>query len=695
MHRILLINDMYMGNGEAGNSITTNAGLIPPVGLSEVPEQQQQPGADTEQDKMFDFSQARIHLMRIVDDWNTEVEDTEVRRKTRDVELDVEGLRQKGDLDEDETIVPVRTIDTNIQREIPAYVNYLTNSRRLCTFRCLSTPGKDGQNIEKEFTEGMTYTAWNVPHFKEVDGAETHGWASVEVVFDSSKPLNVGLEYIAHDKLFFPRTVENFQDAPRVIRAYDVTILKLKEWVRTFGFDEEQVDLLIQTRQDNIKENETVRIYKCYFKKEGVVYVSWFSLTEGVSNWLKKPIKHFIGIRTKQQVPTQVPQPDLPVSTEQGIAMIPQPPKTVMQEQWVDEDVKQYPIFKLDYKESEKPKEVDHKGRVFYDEPKQEAQTAIQSGFINGLTRASNVYASPSQEDGSGSSLKELEDVKLSGGRILSRPMTFWSPPYPDALIIRTLQYMDTANSEETNQVNFASMNREDSRKTAKEISAAQQQQQILNSVQLAMYSTHIREVYSFCWLIVQSQALQGNIRFLLIPNPQYVQALQQMQQTGVPPEQMLPQLTRIPKFINDDDTISETWEVRAAGDIDVVQRQEKIQMMMQMWPLVQGTPLAAQFLADLIKIMFPDVGDRYAQVIMQQDMVNNMKGLLGGLAHIVDAVIQQHPEVMNSINPQEKQQLMSMLQQAGSLSGTPPPNKVGGGQQQMKQANVQSINPS
>src|SRR6266576_3498506 len=140
------MNPEFIGNPETQSPGTINTS----AGLQELPstltgKQEPPPGSDKEQDKMFNWSEAYVHLKRMIDDWNTEVEDTEVRRKTRKVELDVEGLRQKGDLDEDETIVPVRTIDINIQRELPAYVNYLKNSRRICTFFCLDDPGADPQ----------------------------------------------------------------------------------------------------------------------------------------------------------------------------------------------------------------------------------------------------------------------------------------------------------------------------------------------------------------------------------------------------------------------------------------------------------------------------------------------------------------------------------------------------------------------
>ena len=656
------------------------------------------PALDNEQDKMFDFSTARIHLQRMVEDWQVEIEDTDVRRKTRDVDIDVEGLRQKNEIDEDETIIPVRVIDVNITREQPPYINYLKNSRRICTFRSLSNPNQDSQNIEQAFTQGMTYTGWETPHFKCLDGAQTHGWAAIEVVYDPSKPLNVGLEYVAHDRLFWPRSVESIKDAPRVVRMYKVTTTRMREWVRTFGFNGEQVDIIAAKKKETQKEGETSDIYKLFFKKEGIVYVAWFCLTDGVQDWLKAPDKLFLGISHKQQ--------------PQNITQMPGMPQQPQQPQWVPSDVKEYPVFVLPYRESEKPKVVDHKGRVFYDENKQEAQTAVLSAFVNGLTRASNVYSSPAEEDGTGVKLKELEDVKLTGGRIMSKPMTFWSPPYPDPMILNYLRYSDDANSEETNQVNFAALNREDSRKTAKEIGAAQQQQSLLNSVQLTLFSTFIREIYSFCWLIVQSDALQGLIVFLQHQVPDQ-QAMQQMQKgimdehqdtlnklmmmhgTNLHPQvqlqmqntvmQQLQQLQQNPplKWENNFDVIGQVYELRAAGDVDVIQRQEKIQQMKQDWPVISQTPLAMRFLSDLIKLEYPDVGEQYAMILGQTDMLMQAKQEAAGLATIIVGILKQHPEIMKTISPQENQQLQQLIAQAMAGAGKTPQEveqKIGGG---------------
>lgn len=583
-----------------------------------------------EHDRLMDYKEAKIILKRTIDDWKYNLAKAVTNRKKRDVEVNVEQLRQSAKLDEDETLIPIRVIDTNIQREQPAYINYLKNSRRLCTFRSLDTPDLDTQNLELAFTQGMTYLNWETPHYKCLDGASTHGWDSVEVVYDENYPLNVGIEHIGFDMLFFPLSNKDLQQCPCVIRAYDITIPQLKSWVTKFGFVSEQVNTVIDKTKDTSKANETIRIYKRYCKWEGSVYVSWFELESSTSDWLKAPMPLSLDIidpQTKQQKP-----------------------------------ITQYPIYFLPYRETEKPRLIDHKGRVFLDENKQEAQTAILSGFVNKLTRSANIYAAKNSEDGTGSSLKQLANLKLVGGRILSAPVEFFSPPAPEPLTLTALEYFDEANSQETNQVNFAAMNRTDSRKTATEISASQQQQSLLNSVQLTLFSTFIRGVYSFAWQIVQSQAIQGKIKFLMIQQQKPVMNPMNAQQPLPDPQNPGQPLTQT-IWVNDIQTISQTFDIRAAGDVDVIQRQEKIQQMKQDWPVISQTPLANAFLAEMIRLEYPDTGDKWAAVLMQQSI--NQTNLIQSLAQMLGGVLKDNPQIAQKLPPQELQTITQVINEA------------------------------
>ncbi len=595
------------------------------------------PQNENEQDKMLVFRDARVHLERIIQDWREEVEDTEVRRKTRKVEIDIEALRQKQEVDEDETFIPVRLIDNNIIREQPPYINYLKNSRRLAVFECLSNPEFDVDLIEQAFTKVSTYTSWETPYFKCLDGSQAHGWDAIEVVFDSNKPGNFALEHIGHDKLFFPRSSIDIQQSPRIIRCYDVTILQLQDWVINYSFDSEQVENIRKTRRETQKENETVRLYKLFFKKDKVVFVAWFTITDGVTDWLKQPTELYIG-----------------VDEQTGNGFVPKP-------------ITQYPIFILPYREMEEAQITAHKGRVFLDEAKQEAQTALWSSFVNGMNRASNLYASPAQEDGSGASLKELEDVILRGGRVMSKPINFWSPPYPDPVVLRTLQFADVSNDNESGNVNFAAINREDSRKTAKEIGAAQNQQSLLNSVQLTLFSTFIRQIVNFTWLIVQSQALQNKIAFLQVKTQQpKINPI-----IGIPivnPQTGQPEVEEV--WVNDTKSISLLFSLRAAGDVDVIQKQELEAKMQQDWPVIASTPLASVFMTDYVKLRYPDKGDRYALALQNTDQMNALKGMVGRLSTILEGAIKQHPEMLDTISPQEKSQVAQLLQESKQVTG-------------------------
>lgn len=602
---------------------------------------QEPPKQEDEQDKFFDFQGSKQYLQLLVNNWMSEVEDTDVRRKERKLQIETEDLRQRGELDEDETIVPKRVIDTNIQRELPPYLNYIKNSRRITIFTCDDEPSLNCDMLEQEMTRVASYEAWEAPHYKCVDGSAAHGWDFVEVVFDEGKPGHFALEHIGHDRLFFPKTTQDIQKCPRIIRAFDVTLLQLQDYIKRFGFDANQVNLIRDADKNGQKEAETKRIFKLLFKKEGIVYVGWFSLEHGVTDWLSKPIQLYMGIDT----PPSETQPD-----------------------WTPAPVRYYPIFLLPYKLNEEAKIVDYKGRCFYDGPTQEAQTAMWSAYVNGMTRASQLYGSPAQEDGSGSSLKELEDLKLKGGRLLSKPVQFWNPPYPDASVLKTLQFADTQNASENNQVNFAAINREDSRKTAKEISASQEQQQLLNSVQLTLFSTYIRQIYSFAWLIVQSQALQNKINFLRIqipkPNPINPQVGPVMDpQTGQP----------IMIWVNDTKTLSHIFTVRAAGDVDVIQSTEIAQKMQQDWPIISQTILKDSFLIDYIKLRYPEKADRYAQQLQGQGQMDQLKGLVGSLTTMLDGLAKDSPDVINKLPAQQRADMASVMQQGHQVAGSDP----------------------
>lgn len=586
-----------------------------------IEEQAFSPEEQEEYDGLFLFEKARKNLKEIVDSWSEEINSTEARRNERNVDIDVKYLRDSGQINPDETFIPDRTIDTNIRREQPAYVNFLTQSRRLVIFKNDNIPPDKTQQLESAFTSGMTYEGWINPFLKEIDGSQAHGWAAVEVVYDETKPLHVSVESIEHDKLFFNLDTADLNQT-ELIRLYKVTPMQLKRWIYRYGFNADIIERALQINKQE-KKRERTNVYKVFFKWEDVVYIAWFSLESGADDWLKPPQALRLGIYEQQQIK----------DTATGLN----------QPNWVETPIRQYPIFILPYRESEQDVIKEYKGRCYLDGPKQEAKTAILTGYVNRLMRSSNIYGSVVNDDGGGAAVKQL-DIDLTPGTIFDKAINFFSIDPPDPSGLKALQYLDISNTEETGNISAAVSNRQDSRKTAKELELAEKSEIMFKSVPLVIFSNHIREVYSYVWPIVQSQALRNQISLLMI---------QQTNNIG------------IDEFVNDIKTISAKYDIRAAGDEDVIKRGERVQSMMQDWPVIQNTGAKFEFLADLIRLKYPEKGERYSQLVLQGDQ---MKQMIGAMAAMIQKLIK--PEDLATLSPEEKQQLLTMQQMAQQITG-------------------------
>lgn len=601
------------------------------------------PGAaDVKKNKLFTFEQIKSRLDILTK--SEKKSQAEQNRKLRVFDIEPEALRASGDIQKDETMVAIRTINTNIEREQPPFINFLRNSRRIVTFSAKEGKDKlDTQQIEEEFTRGMTYSGWEIPIYQELDGSQTHGYDAVEVIFDESKPFHVAIDHIGYDQLHLPEGSVDIQSHECLMREYSYTPSELESFILDFDFDETQVKKVLEPSDTPQKRDTPLSIFKVFIKWEKQIYVAWANF-KYASDWLKAPQLHYVGWDEQvevmveqpplvQQIQTGVDQLGLPIVSE---VSVPQPPMPTLQ--WQHKALTMFPIFLLKYKLTEQ-KQIDQaRGRAYLDAPKQEALTALWSSFVNGANRAATVFASPENQSGSGGLPKQL-DVAISSGMVWSEPLQFWSPPYPDESLIRAAQNLETQNSQEIGQVNFAVQNRKGSRTTAKEISSAEQQNSLLNSVQLTLFSTHIREIYSFVWPIVQSRALQNLFPFL-----QYIPA----DESGT-------------LFVNDEAKIKQQYDLRAAGDVDVIQRAEKLGTYKEFWPIVQQTSVGVLFLQDMLRIAFPDVGDKYATALenAQQD-----KQLIAQLTQALSGFVQANPQVMASLSPEDKQNMQMLLQQ-------------------------------
>lgn len=549
--------------------------------------------------RAFDYAQSKTYSDSLIKGWHAQQIYVDKCRRLRQVDVSVESLQNQNILRPDETFIAARVIDANIKREQPSFISFLTQSRRLAIFDCVDDSTVQTQQLEEAFTKGMTYKGWEIPWFKCLDGTQMYGWDAVEVEYDPDKPLHVNISHVGNENLIFPVDAIDIQACPVIFRRYLLTKQQLNAFVKQFGFDPEQVKLICDKFADIVVNRSTIEIYKRYFKWEGIVYASWYFDKE-CTEWLKQPQRLYLGRSTVQQVHGQVsidpvsgqPIQGAPTSETTDI------PETI------------YPIFIQKYNISEQPAICKHIGRAALDEYKQEATCGLWTALINACNRASQVFGSPEQGDASGTAPKQL-DTMMEGSRMFNQKINFWSPPWPDPMVIKTLDALDTQTQVETGQIAMAVDNRQDSRKTAEEVKSANQQQSLLSSVQVVLYSSFIRDVLSFTWEIVQSVSLRGDITLLPI------QQQAPPTQPGMPPGQAT--------MTNDIATLSHTYDVRPAGDVDVIERAEKLQRRAMMMSMAQTQPFYSAFVMDTFQEAFPDDYKKYEMAAQQQSIKNNL----------------------------------------------------------------------
>jgi len=570
-------------------------------------------------DKTFlsaDYEYPKDRITRLLGSWDLEFKATDYRRRARNITVNVNDLRTQGKIKPDETIIPIRLIDTNIKREEPPKLAYLKQSRRLGIFKTknIAKP-QNVQLLEEEFTRVCQYQGWEIDFIRTIDGAASHGWDSIEICYDPSLPGGFCFDHIGHENLIFPLDAKTLEACEFVIRVRQVTVSQLRNFVIKYGFDKDQVQYLIDStqpiRQSNTISSQSVPIedslrelFKVFFKQDGIVWVGWYARES--NDWIKRPEKLFLG--KKKQVTNYVTQ-NVKVKTgvtQWGSPILEDVPTQIPQQSWQPVFEKSYPIKILTYEENEQPHIKDRKGRVYKDDYKQEALLALWSSFINGCIRASNVHAAPKNRT-TGAAPKQT-NVIIEHGKIWNEPIDFFNTPWPDPLILNAAQALDIQNTQETLQLSYAVSNRQDSRKTAEEIKNVQKDQSLITGVQVTLLSVFLRETINAVWQIVQSLALQELIVFCA-----------QLDQEG--------------NTTNNEELIGDDYDLFPAGDVDVIQRAEKLQKQLQFLPIVANTALGPEFLVDIIKTAFPDEASRYEVILrqgfqqqQQQQLINKQK---------------------------------------------------------------------
>lgn len=496
-------------------------------------------------------------------------------RELRYVEVDLDVERQNGRLKADELYIPQHIIDTNIRREQSPYIQYVTQSHRAV----ILTPKKYEPNcepdtIEKDATRRLRYDGWQLPVYSNVDGFQQNGYGIMEVVYDESKPGHVAHEFVQFGDFGYVADTRDLQESEMVARSYYFPRTKLMTLCDNpkLGFQRDQVLKIVQGEPTSevsadasvdYKDRSLFRVEKVMFRVKGIVHVAWVCPSK-CDNWVSVPRPLFIGRRKPTGQVDQLTQ--IPVS--------------------VEEPEVNYPYIVFPYLITENDTISQLKGRVFLDQDCQEAVTSLVSSFCTAHRRAAGMYFSKDTDDPNADLLMQ-KNVYFEQGALINARIRQFQLTAPSPEVMNAVQAMISSNQNETSQVNFAERNTKDSRKTATAIMSAEKAQAQLSTVQVVLFSTALREMYSLMFAIIQSRILAGLIQDV---------------------DPMVKELYK------------KSWSVKASGDVDVIERQQLIAAMQNAWPVIQNTPAAFAFLSDMLLKMFPEQAMKYIG-IMQQAM--------------------------------------------------------------------------
>jgi hypothetical protein len=375
-----------------------------------------------------------------------------------------------------------------------------------------------------------------------------------------------------------------------------------------------------------LKDKSLFKVYKMMFRVGGIVHVGW-AAPDLCSDWLRSPRPLYLGRRKlKAGMASTLMNTVLRKDKDTQKSELEQKAVQTILAGSVPESDKeyetQYPYFLSAYLISENDTIANLKGRVFLDQDVQEAVSSLVSSTLTKARRSAGLYFSKESSDPNDDLMQK--NVYFKQGMLINAKIKEMQLAPPDPAIFNAINLLVAANQNETSQVNFAVQNRKDSRKTAEEIKTANQQATTLSTVQVVLYSISLRKRFSYMASIIQTRVLSGLVKV----------------NQGV-----LGLYTR-------------RFTVKPAGDTDVIEKQQLINLMLQMWPTVSQTAIASQFLIDLLELMFPDRAAKYVQILQQAMMqqqsaqAQQTQQLLGFAKKVSDGLVKlsEHPEFFSDI---------------------------------------------
>lgn len=537
----------------------------------------------------------------------------EASRRLRNNRVDVKAMQANGELQPGQTYIGVGLIRQNIKNALPPLLSYLKNSPRMATF----SPGANDY-LDMEFTRVMQYPAWEVDYIQVCDSAEQNGMGFMLVAHDDTKLGHVRTEYIQYSWCIYDRRVKDIQDSPAVMIKRVVTSVSFFEWHTRENFNEQSAAykaiaeaLKVQTGQ----AQQEIAIYETYIKINGVVHRAWYY--QAGADWLKDPAVFSNGVVTRSAAPPPMQQDGLPVMAD--------PIQT-----WALAPRVEYPIVQKFYEITAEMRNELLSGRSQDDYHKQEAVSQLWTAMVNGSLQASHTMWSPDGQNTDGGAPAQL-NFKIKNGQIWKTPMKAFTAPWPDPQIMKAADAIITQNAQETAQVAWAVNNRKDTRKTAAEIKAAESQQQQLTGSDALIFSIFLRNLFTMAWPIIRSASQQGKIQFL-------------------------PQLQPAQK----DEIYAAVYEIKPAGDVDFVEKQQRMTNLREDMVVFQGTPLQSEIQLEYIRLRYPEKYEKWSKMLQQNDQAKQLIQALGGA--LKEAVTQPDGQLKPEFAPEA--QNLQMLEQ-------------------------------
>jgi hypothetical protein len=545
----------------------------------------------------------------------------ETSRRLRANKVDVEQMKAAGELQAGQTYIGVRLISQNIKNSLPPLLAYLKNSPRMATF----SPGDNGY-LDQEFTRVLQYQGWEVPYICVLDSAEQNGLGYLRVMYDETKLGNVSFNYCEYDHVIYDRRLRDIQDSPAVLIKHTVTRVSFFHWdaFESFNKQSKAYESIVRLISDP-KLHSEINVYEAFMKIEGVVYRGWYYDISG--DWLKPPQVFSNGIVHK------VPEINIDMSQPiiQGAPNL------------VDENKPSY-LYPIVVKRFEITSELRHdlaEGRAQNDYHKQESATTLMTAAVNGCTQAANTMWSPDGANVDGVAPAQLS-FKIKNNAIWKTSMKAFTAPWPDPMIFKGIESIIQQNAQESNQVAWSVNNRKDSRKTATEIEAAQQQQGLLSGTDALIFSIFLRELFTMAWPIVKSSAESGRIEFLI-------------------------------EDVNKEATLSKNYEIKPAGDVDFIEKQQRLNNLQQDIPMFNGSPVAKEMTKEYIRLRYPERFSSWSKLMDEQD---TSKELLKAVGDALKGAVTD--EATGQLKPefQPEAQSLGQLEQSVQMFLQPQPAK-------------------